>query len=93
MAELADRLVVSRYNVTRLVDRLGDEGLVAREPAPDDARGAFAVLTPAGRAMRRKMWPVYGAAIDELFTRHLSAAERKAMEAAFAKVLAPYRKG
>jgi DNA-binding MarR family transcriptional regulator len=93
MAELADRLVVSRYNVTRLVDRLQDAGLVEREPAPDDARGAYAALTTAGRSMRRRMWSVYGGAIDELFLRHMSARERDALEAALGKVLAGVRGG
>jgi len=88
MAELALRLVVSRYNVTRLVDRLVAAGLVERKAADDDARGAFAVITAAGKAMRRRMWPVYGAAIDELFLRHLSARDRQALEDALTKVLA-----
>jgi DNA-binding MarR family transcriptional regulator len=91
MADLADRLVVSRYNVTRLVDRLQDAGLVEREPAPDDARGAYAVLTPAGKSMRRRMWPIYGAAINELFQRHMSAGERDALESTLGKVLAGNR--
>lgn len=88
MAELALRLVVSRYNVTRLVDRLVAAGLVERTAAADDARGAYAVLTTAGKAMRRRIWPVYGAAIDELFLRHLSARDRHALEEALGKVLA-----
>ena len=91
MAELAERLVVSRYNVTRLIDRLEAASLVAREPTPDDARGACAVLTPAGKAMRRRIWPVYGAAIDEFFLRHLSAREKRTLETALGKVLAGVR--
>lgn len=91
MAGLAQRLVVTRYNVTRLVDRLEAAGLVAREAAQDDARGAYAALTASGKAMRRKMWPVYGRAIDELFGRHLSAGERDAIDSALGKVLAASR--
>jgi DNA-binding MarR family transcriptional regulator len=90
MAELALRLVVSRYNVTRLVDRLEAAGLVERHAADDDARGAYAVLTPAGRAMRRRIWPVYGTAIDELFLRHLPARDRQAIEDALGRVLAAH---
>jgi DNA-binding MarR family transcriptional regulator len=91
MAELAERLVVTRYNVTRLVDRMQDAGLVAREPAADDARGAFAVVTGTGRTMRRRMWTVYGKAIDELFLRHIGARERDALDAVLGKVLAGNR--
>lgn len=49
MGELADRVVLSRTRVSRLVDELTGAGLVAREPNPDDGRSAFAVLTPEGR--------------------------------------------
>jgi DNA-binding MarR family transcriptional regulator len=48
MTELADRVLISRSGLTRLVDRLSREGLVCREACPSDARGLYAVLTPAG---------------------------------------------
>ncbi len=47
--DLADASVLTRSGMSRLVDRLVQAGLVAREPAAEDARGAYAVLTPAGR--------------------------------------------
>jgi DNA-binding MarR family transcriptional regulator len=78
MRELADMTVISRSNLTRLIDRLAAAGLVERERAQEDRRGAFAVVTAEGRAMRRKMWPVYSAAIKELFEDHL--AEREAAQ-------------
>src|SRR5215207_6050932 len=59
MSELARNIVLSRSNLTRLIDRLDDAKLTARERCPDDRRGAFAVLLPAGREMRRRMWPTY----------------------------------
>ena len=48
MTELAQRVLISRSGLTRLVDRLEREGLVSREPCDDDARGLFAVLTERG---------------------------------------------
>jgi DNA-binding MarR family transcriptional regulator len=53
---------------------------VARERAQDDRRGAFAVLTSAGRAMRKKMWPVYSAAIGELFEEHITERDAAQMK-------------
>ena len=50
MSELAERVLLSRSGLTRLVDRLEREGYVARASCPLDARGTHAVLTPAGRA-------------------------------------------
>ncbi|HEY0869861.1 MAG TPA: MarR family transcriptional regulator, partial [Acidothermaceae bacterium] len=48
MTELADRVLLSRSGLTRLIDRLERDGLVRREAVPDDARGMYAVLTAAG---------------------------------------------
>src|SRR5262245_16656275 len=59
MSELARKVVLSRSNLTRLVDRLEEAGLVARERSGEDRRGAYAVLTEQGRATRRRMWPPY----------------------------------
>jgi DNA-binding MarR family transcriptional regulator len=48
MTELADRVLLSRSGLTRLVDRLEREGLVRREACQRDARGMYAVLTDRG---------------------------------------------
>lgn len=48
MTELAERVLISRSGLTRLVDRLSKDGLVRREACESDARGLFAVLTPQG---------------------------------------------
>jgi DNA-binding MarR family transcriptional regulator len=48
MSELAERVLLSRSGLTRLVDRLEREGLVDRAPCEDDARGLYTVLTEAG---------------------------------------------
>ena len=48
MRQLADRVILSKSGVTRLIDRLVLDGLVARDACLTDARGAEAVLTPAG---------------------------------------------
>ena len=48
MHELADRVLLSRSGVTRLIDRLVADGFVERNSCLTDARGAEAVLTPAG---------------------------------------------
>lgn len=54
MAELADRVLLSRSGVTRLVDRLERAGLVARQKVAADGRGVIAELTPAGLDRLRK---------------------------------------
>ena len=59
MTELADRVLLSRSGLTRLVDRLVRDGLVERQACPDDARGMLAVLTPAGLDRLREAWPTH----------------------------------
>lgn len=59
MAQLADRVLLSRSGLSRLVDRLQAEGYVTRERSADDARGTFTVLTAAGRDALRRAAPVH----------------------------------
>src|SRR6266511_3428068 len=45
MSELADRVLLTRSGVTRLVDGLVRSGWVERVSCPSDARGSFAAVT------------------------------------------------
>ena len=82
-AELARKAVVSRSNVTRLTERMEQEGLVARGDCPEDGRGTVCTLTAKGRALRARMWPVYRKQIDALFGKHLAAREAEGLAATF----------
>jgi DNA-binding MarR family transcriptional regulator len=86
MHELADRVVLPRYNLTRLADRLEDAGLISREDCQDDRRGYFLRLTSSGMDVRRKMWKVYGPQIDTLFARHLSNATARSLVDSLARM-------
>lgn len=87
MHELAEAMLLSRSNLTRLADRLERAGLIARAADPEDRRGAFAVITEAGEAKRREMWPVYRGAIERHFGRHLSGAEARELAALLGRVM------
>ncbi len=76
MAELAESMRVSRSGITRCVDRLGRRGLVERAAVPDDKRGAFAVITPAGRRHLDAVLPGYEAVVTRRFASILTPAER-----------------
>jgi DNA-binding MarR family transcriptional regulator len=75
MAELAERLTLSRGGLTKLADRLEAAGLLRRQPADDDGRGLYAVLTDAGEDMLRRMWPVYARVLRETIVEPISADE------------------
>lgn len=72
MAELADRVLLSRSGLTRLVDRLQAEGLVRREPSKDDARGTYTVLTDAGFHRLRRAAPVHLDGVARHWLSHFS---------------------
>jgi DNA-binding MarR family transcriptional regulator len=59
MTELAERVVLSRSGITRLVDRMEGQGLVERAVCDEDGRGTFAVLTAAGTTRLRKASGTY----------------------------------
>lgn len=87
MGQLGERAVLSRSWVSRVVDELCRAGLLEREANPADRRSAYAVITPAGRQRLRAAAPVYLAAINQHFARHLSDAERRAIAVGLGKVL------
>ena len=48
LCEIGRRLIRSAPNITTLVDRLGADGFVQREPDPDDRRRVMAAITELG---------------------------------------------
>lgn len=88
MHELAERIVLTRSNLSRLIDRLESAGLVCREACANDRRGHYCVVSEAGRTMRKRMWPVYRKQIDRLFARHVDDAEARVIADCLTRVLA-----
>lgn len=86
MTDLADAVLLSRSGLTRLVDRLTRDGLVNRQPCEDDARGMYAVLTPAGLERLRRAAPVHLRGIEEHMTGRLDDAELTTLTALLARI-------
>lgn len=75
MSELADRVLLSRSGITRLVDRLEKDGLVERQTCPSDRRACHAALTEKGLRAREEAWPFYREAIARHFGANMSDEE------------------
>jgi DNA-binding MarR family transcriptional regulator len=75
MTELAEAVVLSPSGLTRLVERLEREGLMARIKCADDARGAYATLTDRGRARLRKATRSHLAGIRQHFLSKITPEE------------------
>lgn len=59
MQELADAVLLSKSGLTRLVDRMEQEGYVERVACDDDRRGTYAQLTASGRATLERCAPAH----------------------------------
>lgn len=75
MNDLAASVLLSRSGLTRLADRLEREGYLERCTCAHDARGAFAVLTPAGREKLEAARATHLAGVRELFLSHFTEEE------------------
>jgi len=91
--ELAQKVVLSRSGLTRLVDKLEAAGFLRREVAADDRRGAFAVLTDTGKDAVRASWPVYSKGIATYFASHITEEEAQTIRDVFARILATTQRG
>ncbi len=67
MSELSSRLMVSNGNVTGIIDRLVNDGLVVRVPIEGDRRATLVRLTQKGRETFTEMAATHEAWVDELF--------------------------
>ena len=84
--DLQARVLLAKYNLSRLIDRMIGDGLVARLPVAEDARGAYIAITAAGRQLQKRMWPVYGRSIARHFAAHLDAADLTELDRILAKL-------
>lgn len=86
MCDLADSILLSRSGLTRLIDRLQRDGLVARQSCSSDARGAYAVLTDAGVQTLEAARATHLAGIRRLFLSRFTAQEQELLGNAWERV-------
>lgn len=76
MSEVSGLLRVSNGNITGIVERLVEEGLVSREAVPGDRRAFKVCLTPAGREIFALQAAAHAGWIEDLFAGLDAAAMR-----------------
>ena len=87
MGELADRLLLSRSGITRLVDRLERQGMIERERCENDGRGFNAVLTAAGRRKLDAARPAHLGGVRRHFLAQLEPGELDSLAAIWGRLL------
>jgi DNA-binding MarR family transcriptional regulator len=78
--DLANQLQLSPSGITRLLDRLEDQGLVGKGECKEDARVSYAVLTEAGLEKLREAAPDHIADIDRRLGAALSEEEIRTLD-------------
>jgi DNA-binding MarR family transcriptional regulator len=87
--ELEGRLLLAQYNLSRLVDRLQQAGLVEKRACPNDRRGFELRITDAGRELRQRTWPAYAAAIERQFGSKLRPGDADTLGEILARLVDP----
>jgi DNA-binding MarR family transcriptional regulator len=86
MNEIADKIVHSSGGTTRLVDRIEEAGLVARQSCPSDRRAIHVAITDAGNAKLDHALNVHLEYLDESLAKHLTASERATLASLLTKL-------
>jgi len=87
MSDLGARRMLTPSGITRVVNRLEEQGLVRRDPDPSDGRASLAVLTRDGLAALRRAQVVHHAAVRELYLDRLDRADLNRLADLFEKAL------
>lgn len=86
MQEVAERVVLSRTRVSRLVDEMAASGLVSKRHDDADKRVTWAAITDEGRAALRETAPAYMRGIEQHFATYLSDEEAAVIAEALLRV-------
>lgn len=85
-SDLGEKTLLSRSQVSRVVDALAARGLVARAPSPTDARSVRIALTDTGREAFAEADATRRDALAEVFDGPLDDADIQALETVWAKL-------
>jgi DNA-binding MarR family transcriptional regulator len=78
--ELAEGLQWEKSRLSRQVARMAERGLVAKEAAPEDGRGAYVTLTRAGRRAIEDAAPAHVELVLQLLFDGLTPAQVRTLE-------------
>lgn len=87
MSELADRMLISRPGMTRLIERLEHDGLVERRRDGADSRQVYAAITERGLERLGEAAQSHFDAVRSRFFDKLTATQTRALASAWLKIL------
>ena len=86
ISELNRHVLLSQPALSRLVDRLAERGLVARQADPADGRGVRLALTRAGRELQRQVGRRHARSVARALTGVLDRGELRLLESVCLKL-------
>jgi DNA-binding MarR family transcriptional regulator len=81
MSELAETVLISASGLTRLVERLERDDMVARAKSDNDGRSQVATLTDRGLERLQQAWPAHLASVRRVIMSNLAGLDLPAVTA------------
>ena len=69
--EIGNKILLNKYNLSRLIDRLEKNNLIERHPCIEDGRGNRITITDEGEEILKNSWPTYSFSIKQNFENKL----------------------
>jgi DNA-binding MarR family transcriptional regulator len=91
MNELAEKILFSKSGLTRVIDRMAQDGLIRRHRPENDRRSVFVLLTDKGREAMTESRRHHHDWIEQHFSSPLGDADIRALTRAFEKLSAHVR--
>ncbi|MGJ3254861.1 MAG: MarR family winged helix-turn-helix transcriptional regulator [Alcanivorax sp.] len=92
-SDIAREVLLPKHNLSRLIDRMEAQGVVARSGCGSDGRAKQVSLTDSGNELLRKMWQVYGAEIQARMGEPLTEGQQHTLAEIAGVLLAQQEKG
>jgi DNA-binding MarR family transcriptional regulator len=81
LSELNRHVLLSQPALSRMVDRLADRGLIARQQDPADGRGVLLGLTEQGKTVQRQIGRRHARGVASAMTTELTPSELRQLAA------------
>lgn len=89
MTELADQIALTSGGVTRLIDRLVEEGYVERRNCESDRRVLYAGITEGGRAKLAEAIEIHLVDLDRELMSRITESERDTLVGVMVRLRGP----
>lgn len=87
MQQLAERVLLSKSGLTRLIDRMERAGYVTRSPCHDDRRGTYATMTDAGYDVLVRTAPTHLGGVRHHFAEAVDDEEAATLTAVLTRIV------